>query len=473
MKKYIITIIYCLFFCFSYLLGQNTENNPPVPSDSMIFKAAMHNLYGINQPFDYDKAHKMFSFLAKKNNPNALNALGVMYKDGIGVEKNYERAAKYFYLAHKNGSNEGTCNLALAFRAGNGVKKSYETAFNLFDEAAQRGYGRGYYLAGDMTYKGFGTEQDYNKAMEYFEAGAKKGNKNCLFMLGVASVEGHGKKHDIAQGEHYFHQALKRGHTWVEDVIERDMIDSIQHRKAKFRNKQIGNSHKYTENKAVNIDVEGVWNGILTVYDWSGQEIENEIPLTLEIVNYGDSLLVSWNEGKEEHYAFHAFKGNKAWYIRHLTPVGNNDKITKVLKQIKFDIGDEDGYKTLTGNVLMASPNTDDDLKPNVFKLKSNKIEAQIADNSKENITIINVFPNPFSDEIQLSVRINNKENIMLEICNMSGAIVYSKQQGLMDAGTHTLTIKPNDLPEGHYVIYLKGKNSVQSNVLIKSKNIK
>jgi TPR repeat protein len=471
--RHLFAIVFCLLLNTAYLPAQTVDSVQTVPNDSVFLKAGFRCLYGIGIPVDYDKARQYFTYLAKKNNPVALNTLGIMYRQGMGVTENKKTAVKYFNLAFKNGNDAGTCNLAHALRKGEGIKQNYKEAFRLYNHAAQNGYARGYYGAGEMTYKGYGTKQDYIKANTYFEKGAELGDKNCLYMLGVSYMEGRGKKQDFGKSEKYFSKALAKGHPWVEHIIEMDIMDSVQRRQNRYmHNRSLSDTLRYVPNKAEWTDMEGVWNGAFITYDWSGKEIEKETPLTLEIIAESDSVIrVTWIEKGNDKYQFFAKRKPKAWLIRDLETLDKNETTTETPRQIKLNVEKTGNEQYLSGNVLMVSLKTRDRMKPTSFKLANSQNAGNgQQDMQEENVAILNVFPNPFSNSLEISIKLNERDKIGFDIYDLYGNLAHRQSPRSMDAGEHTVTLRTGALREGHYIIHVMGRNLVKSNVLLKSK---
>ena len=88
---------------------------------------------------EYDIAFEAFSPLANEGYTNAQNLLGVMYRDGKGVEQDARQAAKWFSLAAKAGNANAQFNLATMYNKGIGVPKDYCHAYMWFNLAAAHG----------------------------------------------------------------------------------------------------------------------------------------------------------------------------------------------------------------------------------------------------------------------------------------------------------------------------------------------
>jgi TPR repeat protein len=64
------------------------------------------------QTGNYSLAYSIWLPLAEKGNSDAQNGLGILYKDGMGVEKNSAEAEKWLDLAAKQGNVSAQLNIA-------------------------------------------------------------------------------------------------------------------------------------------------------------------------------------------------------------------------------------------------------------------------------------------------------------------------------------------------------------------------
>jgi hypothetical protein len=58
--------------------------------------------------------------------------LGIIYRDGRGVEQNYKRAFEWFMKASEPELIDGQYNIALAYEMGNNIKQDYAKALELY-----------------------------------------------------------------------------------------------------------------------------------------------------------------------------------------------------------------------------------------------------------------------------------------------------------------------------------------------------
>ncbi len=108
-----------------------------------------------------------FDFLersAKKNNPEALYAIGTWYLFGRFVKKNPSEAVRYFLKSIEGNNSSAYYDLAVCYEEGVGVKKSYKSALECYLNAALLGDKQSLYEIGRCYYYGIGTPQNINIA---------------------------------------------------------------------------------------------------------------------------------------------------------------------------------------------------------------------------------------------------------------------------------------------------------------------
>ena len=192
---------------------------------------ARNYLYGWTMERDTEKARLMLEELAQREDPQTLNMLGVLYRDGIGVPADREKAVSYFeqsialgyiesysklaYLygfdAQGNVTDEKryieilmkgaeyevvSClrDLAVAYNNGIGVKRNHKQALRWAEKAAQSGDVSSYHLLGCTYYYGTdGIPADESKAWQYLMQGKRRISGLCCYQLGRMCQDGFGQ----------------------------------------------------------------------------------------------------------------------------------------------------------------------------------------------------------------------------------------------------------------------------------------
>ena len=159
----------------------------------------------------FELAKLWFEFAAKRRNLDAINNLGVLYTDGLGVEKDLKKAFEYFNQAAAENDPVALDNLGNTYLLGLGIEKDYAKALELFSKSAEKGCVNALADLGFMYSQGFGVKQDYKKAVEFFRKAADKGNAFGITALGDMYARGTGVPQDFRKAIKLFRQAAAYG----------------------------------------------------------------------------------------------------------------------------------------------------------------------------------------------------------------------------------------------------------------------
>ncbi|MEE8150616.1 MAG: tetratricopeptide repeat protein [Nitrosomonadaceae bacterium] len=113
---------------------------------------------------DYEIALEIFLPLAEAGDAEAQTNLGIMYRNGFGVQQDYAEAIKWFHQAAEQGFADAQRHLARMYFRGVGVSQNYTEAFQWYQRAAEQGYADSQYNIGGMYEQGLGTDRDFIKA---------------------------------------------------------------------------------------------------------------------------------------------------------------------------------------------------------------------------------------------------------------------------------------------------------------------
>lgn len=113
----------------------------------------------------------------------ALNSLGWMYQQGLGVKQNYISALFWYSLAAKKGDSEAQKNIGWMYHFGLGVKKDYTIAIFWYRKAAYQKNATAQNNLGFMYDKGLGVQQDRTMAIFWYQKAVKQGHPVALTHL--------------------------------------------------------------------------------------------------------------------------------------------------------------------------------------------------------------------------------------------------------------------------------------------------
>lgn len=200
-------------------------------NQSAYMKLAEMYRYGTGVEKNEDKAIEYYKLGSKSTSggirtedhfkaADEISRMGFEYWQGITVDQDFEKAAKYYEIAYQCGSAIGTYNLGVLYRDGQGVEQDLDKAVELFTRAASSinmdkravdniaGIGHMYYTGQGNGYE---VEINYDKAVELFKLAEKHGSNLALVGLGVAYREGKGVERDYTKAMEYFKLADEKG----------------------------------------------------------------------------------------------------------------------------------------------------------------------------------------------------------------------------------------------------------------------
>lgn len=123
--------------------------------------------------------------------PEAQHDLAAIYTAGRGgVTQNFEKAAQWFREAADNGVANAAYNLGVLYHQGLGVDKDLDRALYWYRNAAKQNHPEAEYNLGIAHIEGIGTVYDAPLAAAYFEAAANQGVVEAAYNLGLIYENG-------------------------------------------------------------------------------------------------------------------------------------------------------------------------------------------------------------------------------------------------------------------------------------------
>ena len=127
----------------------------------------------------YSQALPYLQRAAKESSLKALDCLGQMYADGLGVEKSETIMMNMYNRAIQEGYAPSMVSLGFYY-----LGNDNEKAVKWWKKAAQLKYGPAYTLLGDYYKHGFGDSIDLNQAVIAYSCAADCGEKRAYSNLG-------------------------------------------------------------------------------------------------------------------------------------------------------------------------------------------------------------------------------------------------------------------------------------------------
>ena len=154
---------------------------------------------------------------------DALNNLGYIYQNGIGIEKDLEKAANYYKQSAEKGNSCGMYNYGLALQYGLGVEKNPILAVEYYKKSAELNNPDGIYKYGYILGNGIdGCEEieiDHKKSVEYLKKAVEFENPPAKAL----SAYGYLLQNGIGDVTKNVNEAIK----YYKRAIEKDKTDEL------------------------------------------------------------------------------------------------------------------------------------------------------------------------------------------------------------------------------------------------------
>ena len=419
------------------VFGQQDTIQKKMPSDKQLLILARQYKYGIIREANPNKAVKIYNYLARKNNTDAIDELGKCYLHGDGVEKNVALAQKLFLKAAKLGNLNAICNLALLYQKGfNGII-NYKKAYTLYKMAAKAGSVQGIYGAGYLLYKGLGVTQDYAKAVNLLERGAEKGHSGCCLLLASYYANGYDNGQDIDKANKYWRKASRNGNSWTVDVTKIGLTDSIKKRMNHKGNWTHVKNRVLSEEKMPEIksstnanEIEGSWKGKAYRYDWSRKNIMTEQDIMMNIKCNDDSVHIDYYAADSLVTAYSTVRKGSKYISKKITDEQKSFSwtVTQTLFEAKGDYLYVD-LKVLNLESMSVS-------RP-LFAILTRNSNEGASQTTTFDITSIKYK----SGEISVNINASKAMDVDITVTTISGLVRLPTTHKELRLGHNTLTI--------------------------------
>ena len=170
---------------------------------------------------------ELLKYSAALGNSNASNALGVWYRDGIGVKKDSTKAFMFFKKANKGGNPDAAMNLGYSYANGIGTRVDFAKSKILYKIAADRGVVAAQSYLGSCYLSGLNSfVKSPNLAFLYFKKAAKAGDIESIYGLGYCYELGKGTKCNISKALKYYKMAANQGHAKAKKATQQLRLGS-------------------------------------------------------------------------------------------------------------------------------------------------------------------------------------------------------------------------------------------------------
>lgn len=170
-------------------------------------------LEGRGGPVDIPAAVEWLERAAATNHLEATTLLARTYLSGMegGPARNPARAAKLLAGAAARGDTEAQYYLGLLTREGEGVEKDLTQAFNWFLAASERGHVAAQYELARALSRGEGTAMNTAQALHWLSEAAAAGHAEAQFFMGNAEETGQGARKNMRSALNWYRRAAEGG----------------------------------------------------------------------------------------------------------------------------------------------------------------------------------------------------------------------------------------------------------------------
>lgn len=169
----------------------------------------------------YAEALAGYKTLAEKGVVEAQFQLGVMYENGLGVEKSLSEAATWYERASQANHTGAIKNLAAMYFDGRGVSKDQKKAAELYRAAMIEGDTAAKTVLAFMYENGYGVPTDLNMAATLLHEAANTGYAGAQAGLGVMYWRGNGVKRDWVEAYAWWLLASEGGDSYAKANLQK------------------------------------------------------------------------------------------------------------------------------------------------------------------------------------------------------------------------------------------------------------
>lgn len=125
---------------------------------------------------DFETAFAEWSETAEEGDARAQYGLGIMYRNGDGVEEDAVKAAEWLIKSADQGFAGAQFNLGVMYQKGAGVERDDTIAAKFYEAAAIQGLAQAQYNLGVLHQLGMGVDRDLVEAYVWFTMAGLQGN---------------------------------------------------------------------------------------------------------------------------------------------------------------------------------------------------------------------------------------------------------------------------------------------------------
>lgn len=160
---------------------------------------------------DFTTAFKEWKPYADKGNSGAQYSIGLLYRDGKGVQKDDKEALAFFQKAAEQGHADAQLLVGTYYAAGRIVAHDDKKSAFWFRKAAEQGLVKAQYLLAGYYINGMGVPQNDAEGAAWYRKAAEQGDVPSETALGQMYASGRGLDRDFQQAAMWYRKAAEQG----------------------------------------------------------------------------------------------------------------------------------------------------------------------------------------------------------------------------------------------------------------------
>jgi TPR repeat protein len=468
MKKF-----YLLLITLSYLgvYGQQPAGTPPGLAS---YNKGIQLLDG-SRGYDPAGAFPLLSQSAAAGNVRAMNALGNMYANGMGMSVDADKAIYWYKMAAKAGYANAWYNLGRLYQTGDIVAQDFIAAAGYYQAGANAGdKGSRNWLA-YMYYKGLGLPQSYPKAFALYSELAQQNDVNAWYFLGICYRNGYGVAPDADLAKQWLMKAAdKKYGQAIHELTAEPLPENASVFTPALQEKvqELQNYHEQFTT-AGSSDISGTYKGYAVYYDFSRQFVHEIVPLNLQIDKNGTGYEGVWTEGDSLTARI------KASFTDNLFQFDSSSKYTR---RNYYSYRDAEPYRFnsaalsikffhdsiyLSGDVQFYSILRKEPGQPIFISLSRAMSKTGAGMTSAADFKLA-LSPNPTQTSLRASFTLPQSGKVQLLIADINGKILQQTAPETLPPGSFQYSMNVQGLAAGTYVLTLNAGSSLQTKTFIK-----
>lgn len=433
-------------------------------------KHAVRVLKGIDNDLSKEGALAVLRNAAADSVPYAMNALGIAYMAGIGVEKDTALAVRWMEQSGESGFHEAYHNLGMMYKDGRqGVGQDFTKSVSYFRKGVTAGSVMCLYDLGFMLYKGLGCVQDYTAAADLFQQGADRDHTPCLYMLGLCYRNGYGVERDTVRSSHLLGRAAALGYRAAMEELYRPLPENPPARNVSAAPATMPLISTEVNDTSM---LAGDYIGVLVMYDWSGRYVLGEKPVAMNIRHTGKGIGGRMVLATDTiHFKAAVSPSGKLRFHDGVVELAEryttSEKVRYRMDSATLDIW----QNRMAGELSLYSLSLREPERPMYMELyRCGSASGNTDDGTGNGFTRIRVSPNPFATDFNANFELNASSPATMSIYDSFGAQVYRRDLGTLDAGTHSISVSPSIL-SGTYVLNITAGGQTLRTIIVKNED--